>query len=78
MRYSPSKQLGRAARLILHIEMPLMLLSAVIFLVSYLCCRDSAPAYAVLHYPPLVVYLFEPMIITAFSVLLAERMETDR
>ena len=65
-----------AARLILHIELPLVTLSALIFLLSYLEQRETALAYAINHYPPLVQYLLFPLVITAFSVLLLERLNT--
>ncbi|MBQ7335935.1 MAG: hypothetical protein IJW92_05645 [Clostridia bacterium] len=65
----------RAARLILHIELPLLLLSAVIFLLSYLQQREINPAYAISYYSSTVGYLFFPAVITAFSVLLVERLE---
>lgn len=65
-----------AARLILHIELPLVTLSALIFLLSYLEQRETALAYAINYYPPLVQYLLFPLVITAFSVLLLERLNT--
>ena len=67
--------LGRYSRIILHIEMPLILLASLVFLISYLIARETDPIYANLHYPSMVVYLFYPIVITAFSILLVERLE---
>jgi len=66
---------GRYARIILHIEMPLILLAAVIFLIAYLMAREVDPVYANMYYPPLVVYLLYPIMMTVFSILLVERLE---
>ncbi len=65
----------RTARILLHIEMPLILLNSVIFLLSFLCDRAKNAAFALHHYPPLVQYLFFPIVITLFSVLLIERLD---
>ena len=67
--------LGRYSKIVLHIEMPLTVLFALIFLISYLIARESDPVYASLYYPPMVVYLFYPIVITAFSILLIECLE---
>lgn len=68
---------GKYARMILHIELPLNLGLAIFFLFSYLQKRIEAPVYAATEYATLVAYLLFPLIITAFSVLLVERLETD-
>lgn len=67
--------LGRSAKIILHIELPLTLLFWVVFLISYLMARESDAWLATAYYAPLTVYLFYPFVITAFSVLLVERLE---
>ncbi len=69
--YSP----GKYSKMILHIEMPLTVLFALIFLLSYLIARENDPVYANLYYPSMVVYLFYPIVITTFSILLIERLE---
>ena len=66
---------SRVSKIVLHIEMPLILLSAVVFLISYLMMRESDPVYANLYYPSMVVYLFYPIVITVFSILLIDRLE---
>ncbi len=66
---------GKVARLILHIELPLIVLQALTFLISYLIARESDLAAAIRVYPPLTEALLSPLLITAFSVLLAERLE---
>ncbi len=67
----------RRARIILHIELPLIVLSAVVFLVSYLMAFESDPVWANIHYKPLLVYLLYPVMITVFSILLVERLEKE-
>lgn len=66
---------GKYSRAILHIEMPLIVLASLVFLISYLIARETDPIYANIHYPSMVVYLFYPIVITAFSILLVERLE---
>ena len=60
------RPLGKYSRLILHIEMPMTLGAAILFLLSYLSKRLTAPVLATIEYSPLVVYLLFPLIITAF------------
>ena len=67
--------LGRCAKIILHIELPLILLLWVVFLISYLMARECDVWLANEHYSSMIVYLFYPFVITAFSVLLTERLE---
>ncbi len=62
------------SRLILHIELPLILLQAVIFLVSYLVAREECAACAYLTYSPLATHLLTPMLLSFFSALLVRRM----
>ena len=68
----------RHARLILQIELPLTVIFAVTFLISYLICFEVSPAVANLYYPPLMIYLFYPFVITSFSVLLIERLSPPK
>ena len=77
MKSSSTRPLGKFSRMILHIELPLGLGAALFFLFSYLKMRIDAPVYAAIEYAPLVTYLFFPFIITAFSVLLIERLERE-
>ena len=77
MRHSSIRPPGKYSRMILKIELPLNLGAALFFLFSYLQERIEAPVYAATEYAPLVTYLFFPLIITAFSVLLVERLEVD-
>ena len=69
------RSLGKTARLLLQIGAPLILLSAIIFLVSYLIAWETDPVYAIIRYHPYVGYLLYPIVIIAFGVLLIERME---
>ncbi len=64
----------RAIRLLLQIEMPLTLIWSVAFLIVYLYEREQNLALAATQYPPLVIYLFLSIAITAFSVLLLQRL----
>jgi hypothetical protein len=75
MKLKNVRPLGKYSRMILHIELPMALGAAILFLLSYLSKRQSAPVLATIEYAPLVVYLLSPIIITAFSVLLVERLE---
>ena len=52
--------------------------AALFFLFSYLQERIAAPVYAAREYAPLTAYLLFPLIITAFSVLLIERLEMEK
>ena len=71
------RPLGKYSRMILHIELPMGLGAALFFLFSYLKIRINTPVYAVKEHAPLVAYLLFPFIITAFSVLLVERLEIE-
>ena len=66
---------GRYARILLHIEAPMIVLAGIVFLISYMIDREMRPVWASVHYPSMVVYLLYPIMITAFSVLLVERLE---
>ncbi|MBQ9773268.1 MAG: hypothetical protein IJW30_01235 [Clostridia bacterium] len=71
-RLSPLSRLSRA---ILHIEMPLILLQALVALLSYLEMRESDLGRALTLYPILLPYLLFPIPITIFTVLLIERLD---
>ncbi len=75
MKKNRFRPLCKLSQTILHIELPLSLLLAVCFLISYLQARETDLGYALYYYPPLVCYLLYPLVITAFSVLLIERMQ---
>ena len=77
MKRCDTRPLGKYARMILHIELPLGLGAALFFLFSYLKARIDAPVYAARAHSELVAYLLFPFIITAFSVLLIERLEAE-
>ena len=77
MKLSNVRPLGRYSRMILHIELPMSLGAALFFLFSYLKQRIAAPVFATREYAPWVAYLLFPLIITAFSVLLIERLEME-
>ncbi len=63
------------SRLVLHIELPLILLQAVIFLVTYLIAREESPAQAYLVYSPLATHLLTPMMLSFFSALLIKNLK---
>ena len=78
MKLANARPLGKYARMILHIELPIALGTALLFLFSYLKQRATAPVFAAREYAPLVAYLLFPLIITSFSVLLVERLEMEK
>ena len=78
MKLSHLRPLGKYSLMVLHIELPVSLGAALLFLFSYLQKRIDAPVYAAKEYAPLVTYLLFPLIITAFSVLLIERLEMEK
>lgn len=69
--------LSRTSQLLLQFEAPAILLQAIVFLISYLIARESDPAHALIQYRPYIEYLLFPIPITAFSVLLIERLEME-
>ena len=77
MKQSNMRPLGKYSRMILHIELSMGIGTALFFLFSYLKMRINDPVYAVREHAPLVAYLLFPFIITAFSVLLIERLEME-
>ena len=77
MKRCDTRPLGKYARMILHLELPLGLGAALFFLFSYLKARIDAPVYAAKEHAALMPYLLFPFIITAFSVLLIERLEAE-
>lgn len=77
MKATNTRPLGRYSRLILHIELPITLGYALFFLFAYLKERATAPVFAAREYAPLLPYLLFPLIITAFSVLLIERLTME-
>lgn len=78
MKLLNTRPLGKYSRMVLHIELPVSLGAALLFLFSYLRERINAPVYAAREYAPLTAYLLFPLIITAFSVLLIERLEMEK
>ncbi|MBQ9132622.1 MAG: hypothetical protein IJX62_09170 [Clostridia bacterium] len=66
---------GPAARAVLHIQLPLVLLSAVTLLIAYLQARESAPAYANLFYPYQLEYLVASLPLCAASFWLVDAAE---
>ncbi len=77
MKQLDPRPLGKYSKIILHTELPLSLIAAIAFLISYLQERALHPVSAALVYAPLTAYLLFPLIITAFSVLLVERLEME-
>ena len=68
---------SRLSRLLLHIELPLTVLYAVVFLISYLIAAEESPIRAIMYYRPLLSYLLLPVMISAFSVLLVEHLAKE-
>ncbi len=77
MKLANIRPLGKYSRLILHIELPITLGASLLFLFSYLAERITAPVFAAQEYAQLTPYLLFPLIITAFSVLLVERLTME-
>jgi len=77
MRRFQCRPLSRTSQILLQIEAPAILLSAIVYLIAYLIAWDKDPSYAIIHYHPYIVYLPYPIIITAFSVLLIERLQME-
>ena len=77
MKLRTIRPLSPYSRLVLHIELPLTLINALAFLISYLRARAEAPVSAAIQYSQMTVYLLFPLVITAFSVLLIERLLID-
>jgi hypothetical protein len=71
------RPLSKYSKLVLQIELPLWLVSAVVFFISYLQARTNAPVKAAIEYSAMVGYLLFPLVITSFSVLLIERLLID-
>ncbi len=64
----------RATRILLQIELPLLVLSAIASFIAYQITLDTSPADAFAYQPSVVIEeLLYPAAITAFSVLLTER-----
>ncbi len=68
---------GRPARLLLHIQMTLILLSAMILLITYQSAIAEDPIYANSYYPALAEYLFAGVASCAGSVALTEAIDRE-
>ena len=68
---------GRAARALLLICLPLILLSAIALLISYHDARKIDAVGANYYYPQLLEYILASITITAGGVLLTEATERD-
>ncbi len=71
------KPIGRFSVLFLRIAMPLILLSALAILLSYLSTRTVSPSLANLDYPPQLEYIAASVTIAAAGVLLIDLTERD-
>ena len=69
--------MGKAARVLLHICLPLILLSAITLLISYLDARKVDAVAANDYYPQLLEYIIASVTVTAGGVLLVEAVERD-
>lgn len=77
MRQKTPSLLSRASQILLQIEAPAILLYAIVYLIAYLIAWENDPARAIIHYHPYIGYLLYPVLITAFSVLLIERLQME-
>lgn len=68
---------GRAAQTLLSVALPMILLSAIALLISYLDARKLDPVAANCYYPLLLEYIIASIVITAGGVLLVEAVERD-
>ena len=66
---------GPAARALLHIQLPLVVVAAVAFLISYLQARAISPSYANLHYPYQLEYILASLSISAAGFWLVDATE---
>lgn len=71
------KPIGRFSILFLRIAMPLILLSALAILLSYLSAHAISPTTANLNYPPQLEYIAASVTIAAAGVLLIDLTERD-
>ncbi|MBQ8310371.1 MAG: hypothetical protein IJX80_05090 [Clostridia bacterium] len=77
MRRFQCRTPSRVSQILLQIEAPIILLYAIVYLISYMIAWETDPTYAIIHYHPYITYLPYPAIITAFSVLLIERLQME-
>lgn len=67
----------RCAALILRINLPLILLSLITLLLSYLIEREDAPIQALLFHRGAMEYIFAALALTVGGALLAEAITRD-
>lgn len=69
---------GKGATVILRIGLPLVLLSSVTLLISYLSARRQDAAYANFVYPQMLEYIFASLAILCGGAVLADVTEEQR
>ena len=72
------KRMSRGARMVLRINLPILTLSLLTVLISYLIERESAPITATLYHRGMLEYIFCALALTVGGGLLAEVAERDR
>lgn len=68
----------RAARAVLHIQLPLLTVASVAFLCSYLAERSIDPLLANARYAASLEYLLASLCLSLLSALVAQVLEWDR
>lgn len=69
---------GPAARMILRIDLPILLLASVVLLISYLQAREIDPAYANVYYGQGVEYILASFVLAVGSFCLIDTVERNQ
>ncbi len=71
------KKMGKGAKLILSLLLPVLTVSLIRLLISYLIEREVAPLYAVRYYSGMLEYIFASLAIIVGGAMLADIAEYD-
>ena len=69
--------MGRTARLILSLLLPILTLSMITLLISYLMARETTPLYAIHYHRGMLEYIFAALAITVGGALLGDIVDHD-
>lgn len=72
------RRLSKSAGIILRINLPILTLSLITILISYLIERESAPITATLYHRGMLEYIFSALAMTVGGGLLAEMAEQEQ
>lgn len=73
-----NKQPCKCARVILGINLPIIIISLIAILISYLICREITPVTAALYYRGSLEYIFASLAITVGGALLADVVSKEQ